>query len=95
MVQSSQERLGDDAANCLNRPRNRCILAQRQVGGSLVVISPIQFEQVAKMPLAKYNDMIQAIPPDRTDQPFRISVLPWRSCRSRPITNAHGAQSAS
>jgi site-specific DNA recombinase len=29
MVQSSQERLGDDAANCLNRPRNRCILAQR------------------------------------------------------------------
>jgi hypothetical protein len=29
MVQSSQERLGDDAANCLNRPRNRRILAQR------------------------------------------------------------------
>jgi hypothetical protein len=33
MVQSSQERLGDDAANCLNRPRNRCILAQRRDGG--------------------------------------------------------------
>ena len=29
MVQSSQEWLGDDAANCLNRPRNRRILAQR------------------------------------------------------------------
>jgi len=27
MVQSSQERLGDDAANCPNRPRNRRILA--------------------------------------------------------------------
>ena len=29
MMQSSQERLGDDAANGLDRPRNRCILAQR------------------------------------------------------------------
>ena len=28
MVQSSEERLGNDAANCLDRPRNRCILAQ-------------------------------------------------------------------
>jgi murein L,D-transpeptidase YafK len=29
MVQSSQERPGNDAANGLDRPRNRCILAQR------------------------------------------------------------------
>jgi hypothetical protein len=27
-------------------------------------------------PLAKHNDMIQAIPPDRADQSLRISVLP-------------------
>src|SRR5271167_3433696 len=32
--------------------------------------------------------MIQAIPPDRADQSLRISVLPRRSCRSRPVTNA-------
>ena len=29
MVQSSQERIGDYAANGLDGPRNRCILAQR------------------------------------------------------------------
>ena len=29
MAQRSQERLGNDAANGLDRPRNRCILAQR------------------------------------------------------------------
>ena len=46
------------------------------------------------MPLAKYNNMIQAIPPDRADQAFRISVLPWRSRRSRPITNAHRLKAA-
>jgi hypothetical protein len=44
------------------------------VGASLVVILLIRFEQVTKMPLAKYNNMIQAIPPDRADQAFCISV---------------------
>jgi hypothetical protein len=29
MMQSSQERLGNDAASGLDRTRNRCILAQR------------------------------------------------------------------
>ena len=46
------------------------------------------------MPFAKYNNMIQAIPPDRADQTFRISVLPWRSGRSRPITDAHRLKAA-
>ena len=49
---------------------------------------------MAKVPLAKHNDMIQAIPPDRTDQSLRISVLPWRSCRRRPITDAHRIKAA-
>src|SRR5271169_3257596 len=56
---------------------------------SLVVIPLIRFKQVAKMPFAKHNNIVQAIPPDRADQPFRISVLPWRSRCSRPVTNAH------
>ena len=77
MVQSSEERPGNDAANRLDCSRNRCILAQGQVRASLIVISLIRFEQVAKMPLAKYNYIVQAIPPDRADQPFRIAVLPW------------------
>src|SRR5271154_5027267 len=38
--------------------------------------------------------MIQAIPPDRADQSLHISVLPRRSCRSRPVTNAHRTKAA-
>jgi hypothetical protein len=68
MVQASEERLGDDAANSPDAARNRRILAQRQVRASLVVIPLIQGEQVTKVPLAKHNDMIQAFPPDRADQ---------------------------
>ena len=46
------------------------------------------------MPLAKHNDIVQAIPPDRADQPFRIPVLPWRPRRYRPVTNAHRLKTA-
>jgi hypothetical protein len=49
---------------------------------------------MAKVPLAKHDDIIQAFLPDRADQPFGISVLPWRSRRSRPVTNAHRSQTA-
>jgi hypothetical protein len=30
------------------------------------------------MPLAEHNNMVKTIPPDRTDEPLRTSVLPWR-----------------
>src|SRR4051794_30936847 len=46
------------------------------------------------MPLAEYNNMVKALPPDRTDQPFSICVLPWRARRRRSITNAHGSNSS-
>jgi hypothetical protein len=42
-----------------------------------------------KMLLAKYDDMVKAIVSDRADQPFTISVLPWRSRRGWTIPNAH------
>src|SRR5256714_13112793 len=44
---------------------------------------------MAQMPLAEHNNMVKAIPSDRTDQPLRISVLPWRSWRDRPIPYTH------
>src|SRR5262252_626044 len=33
--------------------------------------------------------MVKTIPSDRTDQPLRISVLPWRPWRDRPIPDTH------
>ena len=39
--------------------------------------------------LFAYHDMINALPADRTDQPFSITVLPWGARRGRPIANAH------
>src|SRR5712671_5718933 len=44
---------------------------------------------MAKMPLAEHDNVVKTFPPDRTDRPFTISVLPRRSRRGWPIPNAH------
>jgi hypothetical protein len=36
--------------------------------------------------------MVKTIPSDRTDEPLRISVLPWRAWCNRPIPYAHCAK---
>ena len=45
-------------------------------------------QHVTKMWFAYYDDMIDALPADRTDQPFSISVLPWGAGRGRTVSNA-------
>src|SRR4029077_6352674 len=60
----------------------------------LIVVVHIRQQHVAKMAFAYYDDMIDAFPADRTDQPFSISVLPWRARRRRPITNADRSKSS-
>src|SRR5258706_13948913 len=44
---------------------------------------------MAKMPLAEHDNVVKTFPPDRTDRPFTMSVLPRRSRRGWPIPNAH------
>ena len=46
------------------------------------------------MSFAEHDDMIDAFPPDRTDQSFSVSVLPWRARRRRSIANAHRLKSS-
>src|SRR6266566_8925023 len=48
---------------------------------------------MAKVLLAKYDDMIKAIPSDRSDEPLGACILPWRSRCNRPIPNAHSSKS--
>jgi len=44
------------------------------------------------MPFAGDDDMVETFPPDRADQPFRMSVLPWRAWRGWPVSNIHGTK---
>src|SRR5260370_27309609 len=61
---------------------------------SLVIVGRVRAKQMAKMPLAEHDNMVQAIASDRTDRPFTISILPRRSRCGWPIPNAHRPKAA-
>src|SRR5258708_37568007 len=58
------------------------------------VVGRVRSQQMAKMPLAEHDNVVKTFPPDRTDRPFAISVLPRRSRRGWPIPNAHRPKAA-
>ena len=89
MVQTTEVRVGHDAANHLNSTRRRCILVQGSVRASIIVISLVRSKQVAQVSLAEHHHLIKAVPSDRPDEPLRMSILPWRARRGRPIPDTH------
>src|SRR5258705_10306984 len=59
-----------------------------------VVIGLIVLQNTAQMFLTQDNNVVQALAPDRSDQPFGKAILPRRSWCDRLVPNPHGAQSA-
>src|SRR6266849_8733670 len=59
-----------------------------------VVIVRIVFQNPTQMFLVQDNDVVQALAPDRSDQPFGKAVLPGRGWCNWLISDAHGAKSA-
>src|SRR4030081_2176109 len=59
-----------------------------------VVIVSIRLQNPAQMRLAQDNHMIDALAPDRSDQPFGKAILPRRAWCSGLVPDAHGTQSA-
>src|SRR4030081_450680 len=52
------------------------------------MVCRVRSQQMAEMPLAEHDNVVKTFPPDRTDRPFAISVLPRRSRRGWPIPAA-------
>ena len=63
-----------DTPERLNGSPEGSVLAERQVRAHPVIVGGISREDPAQMRLA---DMVEALTPDRTDQPINIAVLPW------------------
>jgi hypothetical protein len=47
-------------------------------------------EDSAQVCCAQDHDVVQALPPDRADEPFGAAILPRRPRRSWSIPNSHG-----
>src|SRR6266478_7355616 len=60
----------------------------------LVVVFHVRQQYVTEMPLAEHNNMVKALPSDRTDESLSKSVLPWGTWRRRSIANAHWSKSS-
>ena len=60
----------------------------------VVVVASISSQDAALMRLAEDDEMIHALAPDRSDQPFGTAILPRRGRRGGLVPDAHSAQSA-
>jgi hypothetical protein len=76
MVKSAQDGARTDHTGALYRARDWRILVQGPMCSDAVVIAGIGSQNSAQMRLAQDNDMVQALAPDRSDQPFGKAVLP-------------------
>src|SRR6266567_6272083 len=60
----------------------------------LVVIAGISSQDPAQMRLARDDNVVEALAPNRSDQPFGKTVLPRRRWCNGLVPNAHSVQSA-
>src|SRR5262245_1496729 len=73
----------------LDRPDIRRILVEREMRSCTVIIREVRGENALQMPLAENDDMLEALAPDRADEPLGERVLP-RAVRGREdFTDAH------
>ena len=94
MMKSAEKWRRQNATNGMYCSRRWRVLVDRKVRASLVIVGRVRLQQMAEMPLAEHNNVVKTFPPDRTDRPFTISVLPRRSRRGWPIPNAHRPKAA-
>jgi hypothetical protein len=68
------------------------ILVECKVRAHPVVVGGVIRQQMAEMPFPQHHDMLESLASDHADQPFNMTILPWRAWRDRPVTNAYGSQ---
>ena len=89
MMEPAQDWTAKNVTDGPNGTRYRRILIQGQMRTYLIVVFHVRQKYVTKMSFAQDDDMIDAFPADRTDEPFSISVLPWGAWRCRSIADTH------
>ena len=89
MMEPAQYWTAENVTDGPSGTRYRRILIQGQVRAYLIVVFHVRQQDVTQMSFTQDDDVINAFPADRTDEPLSISVLPWGARRCWPIANAH------
>jgi hypothetical protein len=74
-MKSAEDRLSSQLAEALDRSMARRVLIQGQMRSDSVVIAGIGRKDPAQVDLVEDDDVIEAFPADRADQPLRMPVL--------------------
>ena len=75
-MKSTEDWPSSELAEALDRPLARWILAQGQMRSEFIVIDGICGKDLPQVGLTEDDDVIEAFPADRADQPLRLAVLP-------------------
>ena len=78
----------------LDRPEVWSILVEREMGTRPVVVGEVPGEEAVEISLAEYEDMIQALAPDRADEPLAERVLPRALRRREHLLDPHALHAA-
>jgi hypothetical protein len=62
----------------LDWPGIRRILVEREVSARLMVVAEVAGQDATEVSLAEDEHVVQALAPDRADEPFREGILPGR-----------------
>jgi hypothetical protein len=76
----------------LDWPGVGCVLVQRGVGTCLMVVGEVSGKDLAEVSLAEDEHVIQALAPDRADEPFRDGILPRAVRRRQHLLDPHAVQ---
>ncbi len=78
MVQATQVGNGHDppSTGWVELSRHGRIALQREMGPNVIVVADVFLENQPQMQLAENDHMVETLPPDRTDRPLGIRVLP-------------------
>jgi hypothetical protein len=88
MMKASQDRLGSDDADALNRSMERGIFVERAMNSRPIIIGNILPKDPTQMRLPKHDHVVETFPSDRADQPLGVRILPRRAWRNGLVADA-------
>ena len=76
MMKSTEDRPSSDFTEPLNGTKKRYVLGECKMRPDIVVVVAVSPEDPAQMGFAEDDDVIEAFPTDRADQPLHMAILP-------------------
>ena len=82
VMETAEGRSRYDPTEQLDWSMDRSVLAQRQMSASLIIVGHIRSQDSPQVVFPEDDHVVEALPPDRADEPLNVSILPGRPwCR--------------